>query len=249
MARLLVVEDHPLFREALENAIRIILPDAELSEAASIDMAANLLSSAPSFDLILLDLSIPGTTGLSGLLRIRKTAPRTPVLVVSAYQDPRLVAHVLSLGVAGYISKSTSKEQLADAIRGVLRGEVHVKGDALGPASARRGRLPARDLLKRLHELTPQQLRVLDMIRCGLQNKQIAYELGICESTVKAHVSEILRKLQVMSRTKAIIEMERIDFVNLIGEKRSRAPVHARGEDAEALMTAGTTTEREAPPA
>ncbi|WP_315762661.1 MULTISPECIES: response regulator transcription factor [unclassified Bradyrhizobium] len=249
MARLLMVEDHPLFREALENAIRITLPDAELSEATSIDIATDLLSSAPGFDLILLDLSIPGTSGLSGLLRIRKTAPRTPVLVVSAHQDPRLVAHVLSLGVAGYISKSTSKEQLADAIRSVLRGEAHVQAGAVGLASARRVKLPARDLLKRLHELTPQQLRVLDMIRCGLQNKQIAYELGICETTVKGHVSEILRKLQVMSRTKAIIEMERIDFVNLIGETPSRAPIHARGEDTETLMTAETTTEREAPPA
>jgi DNA-binding NarL/FixJ family response regulator len=226
VTRLLIVEDHPLFREALENAIRVALPDAELVEATSIDVAAGLLSSAPRFDLILLDLSTPGTTGLSGIIRIRKTAPRTPVLVVSAHQDPRLVAHVLSLGVAGYISKSTSKEQLADAIAGVLRGEVHVQA---GAASARRARLPAQDLLKRLHELTPQQLRVLDMIRCGLLNKQIAYELGICETTVKVHVSEILRKLQVMSRTKAIIEMEKIDFVNLIGEPRNRAPADACG--------------------
>jgi len=241
VTRLLIVEDHPLFREALENAIRLALPDAELVEATSIDMAAGLLPSAPRFDLILLDLSTPGTTGLSGIIRIRKTAPRTPVLVVSAHQDPRLVAHVLSLGVAGYISKSTSKEQLADAIAGVLRGEIHVQP---GAAGARRARLPAQDLLKRLHELTPQQLRVLDMIRCGLLNKQIAYELGICETTVKVHVSEILRKLQVMSRTKAIIEMEKIDFVNLIGEPRPPA----RGDRSGTLTTTETTAGPEAPP-
>ena len=249
MTRLLIVEDHPLFREALENAIRVTLPDAELLEATSIDMAAGLLSSTPTFDLILLDLSTPGTTGLSGIIRLRKTAPRTPVLVVSAHQDLRLVAHVLSLGVAGYISKSTSKEQLADAIRGVLRGEVHVQSGAPGAANTRRARLPAQDLLKRLHELTPQQLRVLDMIRCGLLNKQIAYELGICETTVKVHVSEILRKLHVMSRTKAIIEMEKIDFVNLIGGPRSRVPAHERRDRTETLMTTETTTGREAPPA
>ncbi len=246
MARLLIVEDHPLFREALENAIRVTLPDAELFEAPSIDTAASLLSSTSRFDLILLDLSIPGTTGLSGVMRIRKTAPRTPVLVVSAHQDPGLVAHVLSLGVAGYVSKSTSKEQLADAISAVLRGEIHVQSGAGSPASARRVGLPAQALLKRLRELTPQQLRVLDMIRCGLQNKQIAYELGICETTVKVHVSDILRKLQVMSRTKAIIEMEKIDFVNLIGETRT-APAGARKDSAETLTTAGTTTKREAP--
>ncbi|BAM89138.1 LuxR family transcriptional regulator [Bradyrhizobium oligotrophicum S58] len=244
MARLLIVEDHPLFREALESAIRAALVDAEIREAISIDMAVDLLSSPARFDLILLDLSTPGTTGLSGVIRIRKTAPRIPILVVSAHRDPGLVAHVIALGVSGYISKSTSKQQLADAIKAVLRGEVHVEGGA-PCASARRGRLPAHDLLKRLHELTPQQLRVLDLIRCGLQNKQIAYELGICETTVKVHVSEILRKLRVMSRTKAIIEMEKIDFVNLMSGPR--APAQARASGADALMTAGTTTTREAP--
>ncbi|WP_035643633.1 response regulator transcription factor [Bradyrhizobium sp. ORS 375] len=242
MARLLIIEDHPLFREALENAIRVALPDAELREATSIEAAIGLLSSPPRFDLILLDLSTPGTTGLSGVIRMRKSAPRTPILVVSAHQDPRLVAHVLALGVAGYVSKSASKEQLADAINSVLRGDVHVPASTR-VAPARRTRLPAQDLLKRLHDLTPQQLRVLDQIRCGLQNKQIAYELGISETTVKVHVSDILRKLQVASRTQAIIEMEKLDFVNLIGEARASA------EDAASLTSAGTTGARGAPPA
>ncbi|MGJ4949544.1 response regulator transcription factor [Bradyrhizobium sp. HKCCYLS20291] len=247
MARLLIVEDHPLFREALESAIGVALTDAEMREATSIDAAIGMLSTLPRFDLILLDLSTPGTTGLSGVIRIRKTAPRTPILVVSAHQDPRLISHLLALGVSGYISKSTSKQQLADAIRAVLRGEVPVEGGI--PRASRQSRQPAHDLLKRLNELTPQQLRVLDLIRCGLQNKHIAYELGICETTVKVHVSEILRKLHVMSRTKAIIEMEKIDFVNLIGEPRPRAPAQARADGDEALMTAGTIAAREAPPA
>ncbi|NPU64332.1 response regulator transcription factor [Bradyrhizobium sp. 83012] len=238
MARLLIIEDHPLFREALESAIRAALADAEMREATSIDMAVDLLSSPARFDLILLDLATPGTTGLSGVIRVRKAAPRTPILVVSAHQDPGLVAHVLALGVSGYISKSTSKLQLADAIKAVLSGDVHVEAGSLGTGT-RRASLPARDLLKRLHELTPQQLRVLDLIRCGLQNKQIAYELGICETTVKVHVSEILRKLRVMSRTKAIVEMEKVDFVNLISGPRASG--------ADELMTAGTTAAREAP--
>ncbi|CCD98345.1 response regulator transcription factor [Bradyrhizobium sp. STM 3809] len=242
MARLLIVEDHPLFREALENAIRVALPEAEMREATSIDKAIDVLSSPPRFDLILLDLSTPGTTGLSGVIRLRKAAPRTPILVVSAHQDSRLVAHVLALGVAGYVSKSSSKEQLAEAIDSVLRGDVAVQGGA----PARRTRSPAQDLLKRLHELTPQQLRVLDQIRCGLQNKQIAYELGISETTVKVHVSDILRKLQVASRTQAIIEMEKIDFVNLIGA--ARAPADA-AEGSAPLSSAETTTARGAPPA
>nr|WP_041756198.1 response regulator transcription factor [Bradyrhizobium sp. ORS 278] len=246
MARLLIIEDHPLFREALENAISAALPDAEMLQATSIDTAIGLLSPPPGVDLILLDLSTPGTTGLSGVIRLRKSAPRTPILVVSAHQDPRLVAYVLSLGVAGYVSKSSTKEQLAHAINSVLRGDVHVPGSARS-AEARRTRLPAQDLLKRLHDLTPQQLRVLDQIRCGLQNKQIAYELGICETTVKVHVSDILRKLQVTSRTQAIIEMEKLDFVNLIGE--ARGPADAPRDGAAPLTSTGTTTVREAPPA
>jgi DNA-binding NarL/FixJ family response regulator len=214
VTRFLIVEDHPLYREALENAIRWATPEAEILEAATIDEALDVLSST-NVELTLLDLSMPGTTGLSGLVRVRKAFPKTPVVVVSCHQDSQIVASVLSLGVSGYIPKSTSKEELAHSIKEVLRGSTYVPSCYRTIAGARRSKGPAHDLLKRLHDLTPQQLRVLDMVRRGLQNKQIAYELRICETTVKVHVSEILRKLNVMSRTKAIIEMSKVDFVNL----------------------------------
>lgn len=217
MTRFLIVDDHPLFREALENAIRWATPEAEIFEATSIDEALAVLEST-AIELTFLDLTMPGTTGLSGLVRLRKAFPRSPIVVVSCHQDPQIVASVLSLGVSGYIPKSTSKEELAHSIGEVLRGAVYLPSCYRAVAAVRRSKGPAQELLKRLHELTPQQMKVLDMIGRGLQNKQIAYELKIRETTVKVHVSEILRKLNVMNRTKAIIEMSKIDFTNLAAD-------------------------------
>lgn len=222
VTRFLIVDDHPLFCEALEGAIRMATPNADILRASSIDEALDVLLSTDAIDLILLDLSMPGTTGLSGIIRIRKAFPKSPVVIVSAHQDPQIVASVLSLGASGYIPKSTSKRELAHSIAEVLRGSIYLPSFYRAIATAYRSRSPNQELLNRLHDLTPQQLRVLDLIRRGLQNKQIAYELKICETTVKVHVSEILRKLNVLSRTKAIIEMSKIDFVNLISDSAGK---------------------------
>jgi DNA-binding NarL/FixJ family response regulator len=213
--RFLIVEDHPLFREALEGALQMVEPAAEILQAVSIDDALEQVAATPELDLILLDLSMPGTTGLSGIIRIRKTFPRIPVVIVSGHQDQQIISGALSLGVSGYILKSSSKQTLAQSIGEVLRGSVCVPAAYRGLVRPQRASGPAEDLLKRLHGLTPQQLRVLDMLQRGLQNKQIAYELKISETTVKVHVSDILRKLNVLSRTKAIVEMSRIDFATL----------------------------------
>ncbi|MDN5000772.1 response regulator [Bradyrhizobium sp. GCM10027634] len=218
MTRFLIVEDHPLFREALEGALQLATPEAVILQATSIDGALGLLSSTDGIDLVLLDLSMPGTTGLSGIIRIRKAFPRIPVIIVSGYQDPQIIGSALSLGVSGYILKSSSKRELAQAISEVLRGSICLPDAYRGLARPPRSGGPAQELLKRLHDLTSQQLRVLEMLQRGLQNKQIAYELKISETTVKVHVSDILRKLNVMSRTKAIVEMSRIDFVTLAAE-------------------------------
>ena len=220
--RFLIVEDHPLFREALEGALQMVEPAAEILQAVSIDGALEQVAAVSELDLILLDLSMPGTTGLSGVIRIRKTFPRIPVVIVSAHQDPQIISAALSLGVAGYILKSSSKQDLAQSIGEVLRGAVCVPA-AFRAARPQRAAGPAQDLIKRLHDLTPQQLRVLEMLKRGLQNKQIAYELKISETTVKVHVSDILRKLNVLSRTKAIVEMSRIDFSTLTAEEAARA--------------------------
>jgi DNA-binding NarL/FixJ family response regulator len=223
--RFLIVEDHPLFREALESALQIVVPAAEILQATSIDGALEQAATRSELDLILLDLSMPGTTGLSGIIRIRKAFPRIPVVIVSGHRDPQIISGALSLGVSGYILKSSSKQELVQSIDEVLRGSVCVPAGYRGPANPQRASGPTQDLLKRLHELTPQQLRVLEMLKRGLQNKQIAYELKISETTVKVHVSDILRKLNVLSRTKAIVEMSRIDFAMLAAEG-----AHARRE-------------------
>lgn len=217
MTRFLIVEDHPLFREALESAVCQARPEAIILQATSLSEAIDVLCSHQPIDLVLLDLSMPGTTGLSGVMQLRKAFPKTPIVIVSGYEDLKIVQSVLALGVSGYIPKSTSRQELASAIGEVLRGTIYLPRHYRDAASVRRPRIDNLELLKRLHDLTPQQLRVLDMLRKGLQNKQIAYELKISETTVKVHVSDILRKLNVLSRTNAIIEISKIDFASLVG--------------------------------
>ncbi|MEJ1157399.1 response regulator transcription factor [Prosthecomicrobium sp. N25] len=213
MYRFLIVDDHPLFRDALEGAIRHAYPDAAVVEATTIAEALEVAADPAGFDLALLDLSMPGTTGFDGVLQFRTRYPRLPVVVVSGLEDPRIVREALAYGVSGFIPKSSRKAELVDAITAVMNGGVHL------PADLERGALPlpepqarAGDLVQRLKSLTPAQLRVLHMLRQGLLNKQIAYELQVGETTVKAHVSEILRKLGVVSRTQAVIEVAKIDF-------------------------------------
>ncbi|MBL8565101.1 MAG: response regulator transcription factor [Hyphomicrobiaceae bacterium] len=209
-ANFLVVDDHPLFLEALRLSIATAFPDASVVEASSIAHAKKAIADNPPFDLILLDLSMPGTVGFEGLLELRTHFPKLPVVICSALEDARIVHEALTYGAAGFIAKSVRKGELAQAIKDVMAGSVYLPASyASGAAAQARG---ASDLPQRLTSLTPQQLRVLMMLRQGMLNKQIAYELDVGETTVKAHVSEILRKLNVASRTQAVIEVAKIDF-------------------------------------
>ena len=211
MISFLIIDDHPLFREALGNAVRTAHPDAKIFEAMSIEGALHVLSANPGIDLALLDLSLPDATGFSGFLRLRENHPRLPVAIVSSHEDRQVVSEALALGAAGYLPKSTSKSELALAIDLVLGGSISVpKGFVLSNDTKDTDVEEA--LRARLQELTPQQLRVLGLIRRGLQNKQIAIELKLAESTVKAHVTEILRKLKLFSRNKAIIEIGKLNL-------------------------------------
>jgi DNA-binding NarL/FixJ family response regulator len=220
MTRFLVVDDHPLFCEALQSAVRLVHADAEIFEATSIEGALEVIAAQKEFDLALLDLSLPGTTGFSGLIRVRTAYPKLPVVVVSGHDDPDLVREAISLGIAGYVPKSTSRKELAFAIGEVLNGSIYVPRQFLPLNRAGAGESSLQQILKRLKDLTPQQLLVLELIREGLQNKQIAHQLKVAETTVKAHVSEILRKLQVYTRTKAVIEVAKVDFSALLKQKR-----------------------------
>lgn len=211
MARFLIVDDHPLFREALASALRLVDAEADIYEATSIEGALDVIDAHDDFELALLDLSLPGTTGFSGVVRLRTSHPKLPILIVSGHEEPAMVREALTLGVAGYVPKSTSKERLAEAIGKALAGDVYE------PEPPRVSALEARPsdesrILKRLRDLTPQQLAVLELVREGRQNKAIAHELKLAETTVKAHVSEVLRKLGVVSRTQAVIEVAKVDF-------------------------------------
>jgi DNA-binding NarL/FixJ family response regulator len=210
--RLLVVEDHPLFRDALVGVVATAFPNAEVFQAISIDGALDILASTGSVDVILLDLSMPGTTGLLGAFRIRVAAPKSALVIVSAHDSIRIVGCAMALGISGYIPKSTPKAELVQSIRLIMDGEVCIPKRLHGGGAGRRAGAEIQDLLRQLSRLTPQQLRVLDMICRGLQNKHIAYELDISVTTVKVHVTEILRKLDVRSRTNAIIKVSKLDL-------------------------------------
>lgn len=214
-AKFLVVDDHPLFLEALQRAIGVTFSEAAITTATSIAGAKEALGASPDVDLVLLDLSMPGTRGFDGLLEIRTLFPKVPVVVVSGLEDDRIIHEVMTYGAAGFIPKSVRMNELAEAIQSVVSGSVTLPKGYRPPMAAQSSRAGG-DLAQRLSSLTPQQLRVLMMLRQGMLNKQIAYELDVGETTVKAHVSEILRKLNVASRTQAVIEASKIDFDSVL---------------------------------
>ena len=219
MDRFLVVDDHPLFREALQSAVRTAYPQAEVVEAASIDEAIAQIERRPAFDLALIDLSMPSVKGFEGVLKVRARFPGLPLVVVSGLEDPRIVNEAMNCGISGFIPKSIKKAELTDAIRKVMNGEVFVPASYTPASPDKSAKAKKLEFAERLATLTPQQLRVLGMLRQGLLNKQIAYELDVGETTVKAHVSEVLRKLNVASRTQAVIEASGLDFDSLTGRK------------------------------
>jgi DNA-binding NarL/FixJ family response regulator len=229
--RLLVVEDHPLFRDALVGVIATAFPKAEVFQATSIDGALDILACKGLVDMILLDLSMPGTTGLLGALRVRVAATKSALVIVSAHENARIVGCAMALGISGYIPKSTPKAELVQSICSILQGEVYVPKRFHGTAATRRAGAEIQDLLHQLTLLTSQQLRVLDMICRGLQNKHIAYELGISVTTVKVHVTDILRKLGVRSRTNAIVMVSGLDPTR--SDYRAPSPARSSGRATE----------------
>jgi DNA-binding NarL/FixJ family response regulator len=205
--KFVIADDHPLFRGALKLALLGLSDVATILEAGDFDRAKSLVAKNDDIDLVLLDLTMPGAAGLSGLISLRSIHALVPMVVVSARDDPETIRRALELGASGFISKSASLEEIRGAVETVLAGGVSApSGVDLGVE-----RDPEiSDLIKRLQTLTPQQTRVLGMLAEGLLNKQVAYELGVSEATIKAHVSAVLHKLGVDSRTQAVILLSRI---------------------------------------
>lgn len=206
--RIIVVDDHPLFRGALTQALGSALAGARIDQAASLAELEELIAQRNDTDLVLLDLSMPGVQGLSGLLLLRSQHPDIPVVVVSAHDDPETIRRCMEFGASGYVPKSLSVETIRTAVETVLGGGVWTPPDVNLERAADSG---TDDVVARLSTLTPQQVRVLMMLGQGLLNKQIAYQLGVSEATIKAHVSAILQKLHVDSRTQAVIAINRIE--------------------------------------
>ncbi|MEO0382840.1 MAG: response regulator transcription factor [Pseudomonadota bacterium] len=208
----IIADDHPLFRDALKTIVASRFEHASVSEAGDIDEVTAQLQTDADVDLVLLDLNMPGVRGFSGLMYLRAQYPGVPVCIVSATEDQAIVRRALDFGAAGFMPKSLPVDDITTGIEAILDGNIWT------PADMDLANAPDDDeaaaLAKRLSSLTPQQVRVLMMLSQGLLNKQIAYELGVSEATVKAHVSAILQKLNVESRTQAVIAASRIEMGN-----------------------------------
>jgi DNA-binding NarL/FixJ family response regulator len=204
--RFLIADDHPLFRGAMREAISGLLEKVDITEAGTFDDVVELLSG--DVDLVLLDLAMPGVRGFSGLMYMRAQYPGVPVIVVSANDDPAAIRRCMEFGASGFIPKTLGIEAMRAAISRILNGGVWTPPDVDLSAGTD---AETTALMGRMATLTPQQVRVLMMLSEGLLNKQIAYQLGVSEATVKAHVSAILQKLGVESRTQAVIAAAKIE--------------------------------------
>ena len=200
MDRIVVADDHPLFRAALRSAVDKAAPGADVVECASLAEARAAMVACP-VDLLLLDLKLSDSEGMAGLAAVRAEQPTVPVAVVSASEDAPVVRHALGLGAAGFIPKSSSLPQMVEAIAAILAG------DSWAPD------VPEADddLAGRVASLTPSQLRILEGLKAGRLNKQIAFDLGVSEATIKAHLTSVFRKLGVHNRTQAVILAKSLD--------------------------------------
>ena len=202
MVNLLIADDHPLYRDALKGALGIAFSDLTILESGDLNETVNMLQQH-DVDLLLLDLHMPGSSDLFGLLHIQKTFPDVPIAVVSGTEDVSLISKVVGVGAMGFIPKTASAKNISDAVNAMLGGDVWV------PESVRQQIEQVDENFSMLAEsvasLTPAQYKVLCYMRDGLLNKQIGYNLDIAEATVKAHVTAIFRKLSINNRTQAVL--------------------------------------------
>jgi DNA-binding NarL/FixJ family response regulator len=205
--RIIIADDHPLFRTALSQAVLQALGEPELiMVGCAAELSSLLCEGEPRADLLLLDLNMPGVQGYSSLIHACTAAPSLPVIIISAHEDAGIAQASLEHGAAGFIPKSAAPDTIAEAIGAVLAG-----GQWL-PQGVEGGQAEKNSFTQKLATLTPQQQRVLMMLTDGLLNKQIALDLEISEATVKAHITAILRKLDVHTRTQAVIAARSLEI-------------------------------------
>jgi len=207
--KIIIADDHPLFRAALKQAVGQAVDDVEVIEADTIAELQRSVVENSEADLVLLDLNMPGAHGFSGLVFMRGQYPGLPVVMISGTEDIQVIRKAIDYGASGFIPKSTSLQLIAEAIQAVLNGDVWLPADVQGRID--RVDPETCDFSEKLATLTPQQFRVLGMLMEGLLNKQIAYELDVSEATIKAHITAVFRKLGVRNRTQAVIAVQQLE--------------------------------------
>lgn len=216
MYQILIADDHPMVREAIASAIAHAFPGSTVDETDSLESTIAYAEANPDCDLVLLDLNMPGMDGLSGIITLRTAHPDIPVVVLSAEDDKNIVLNSMTYGAAGFITKSMSREKITAAIEQILDGQIFLPPDIIRkPDEFGAGRnQPAKRAIdpEVIATFTKRQLLVFEHMAKGKSNKEIGYDLNIAETTVKAHVSAILRKLNVHSRLKAILAAKDINF-------------------------------------
>lgn len=207
-SKIIIADDHPLFRAALRQAVAQAIDGVEIVEADTLEAVQEAVAEHSDADLVLLDLHMPGTNGFTGLVFLRGQNPGMPVVVVSGSEEVNVMKRSMDYGASGFIPKSAPLETISEAIVSVLEGEEWLPQEIVDGNEDVSDE--ERKFAEALSSLTPQQFRVLTMLTEGLLNKQIAYELNVSEATIKAHVTAILRKLGVHSRTQAVIAAQRL---------------------------------------
>lgn len=208
MSKFLIADDHPLFREALIGALMPRFEELEIIESDSLDTTLAALQESDDFDLILLDLTMPGCDNFYGVIKVVQDYPNLPVAVVSASDSLAVISQVLTFGARAFIPKSTASQNIAEAIELVLQGERWLPEgieENLGAVTHEQ-----QVIAEKVSELTPKQFQVLTLLQRGLLNKQIAYDLNVTEATVKAHISAIFKKFGVNTRTQAVLLVEKL---------------------------------------
>ena len=215
---ILVIDDHPLFCEALQMTLAETPGFSKVETASSLGDALQRIRAGLEVEGIVLDLNLPDVAGLDGLTRLRNAAPGVPVVVVSSMADDRIITAVLHAGAAGFVPKHSPRDAFVTALRAAVQGGVYLPQDYTAPAKDAESDAD-RSAIDRLSDLTPQQGRILALVCEGYLNKQIAYELSISETTVKAHVTAILRKLGAQSRTQAVRIANSASFAEILRDK------------------------------
>jgi DNA-binding NarL/FixJ family response regulator len=213
--RALVVDDHPLFQEAVINVLRQLDPEAAIDVAPDCTHGFELASGGREHDLLLLDLTLPGLSGIPALRAWRTRYPAIPVVVLSAARDQQTVLAAIGAGAAGFIPKSSSSKVILNALRLVLAGGRYLPPEVLSHSRGEAGASRSTALSVETLGLSERQAEVLKLIARGASNKVICRELGLAERTVKAHVTAVFRALKVTSRTQAVIEASKLGLVDI----------------------------------